>query len=393
MITELHVENLKCLRDVTLTLSPLTVLIGANDSGKSSILDAIRILGRTARQKISKAFGLHSNEPSAADTLFFRGDTTQRMVLSARGSSAIPYSYRLELSRALTPLSERFSSESGITLDLKEGGFELADQENTIAQGAVESDTSALMAALCALNHEDLASMARSFTSSERYHFDTRDLRKPSAPELEPMLSPSGENLAAVLDDLLTGPDREAARALENSLCEAFPALSGIALKTLSLEGGRVLRGIELPLLGSGKRAFGVPSMHASDGALLMTAFLALAHGNTPDILLLEEPAAGLHPNTVPRLVETLRMMSRGDLGQGPRQVIVATHNPVFLNSLSPSEVRLLNRDPKLGTRVYNLSEIPNIERLLYGVGVGDIWQKLGEEGFLAQFYKRQEQP
>lgn len=386
MITELHIENLKCLRDVTLSFAPFTVLIGANDSGKSSILDAIRILGRTAKHTIPAAFGVQPKEQGAADSLFFRGDTTQRIVLSARAKSEIPFSYRLELSRTLTPLEEQFQSESGLTISLKEGHVEIADQENLIAEGPLRADASALYSALQTADREDLHGMIQSLANSERYHFDTRDLRKPSAPELAPMLSPSGDNLAAVLDDLLTGPDREAARALESSLCEAFPALSGIALKTLSLEGGRVLRGIELPLVGSGKRAFGVPSAHASDGALLMTAFLALAHGNTPDILLLEEPAAGLHPNTIPRLVEIFRLMSRGELGQGPRQVIVATHNPVFLNSVSPSEVRLLQREPKLGTRALMLSEIPNIERLLFGVGIGDIWQKLGEEGFLRQF-------
>lgn len=385
MITELHVENLKCLRDVTITLEPLTVLIGPNDSGKSSLMEAIRALGRTGKQPIADAFGIHAAHGATPDALFFRGDTTQRLVFSVRGKSPVPYSYRLELSRTLSPLSERLASESGLSLERSEAGFEIFDQENSVAQGRIEPGTSALCSALAAANHEELSSIAHALTDSELYHFDPRDLRKPSAPEISPMLSSSGENLSAVLDDLLTGPDRDAARALENTLCEAFPALSGIALKTLSLEGGRVLRGIELPLVGAGRRAMGVPAVHASNGALLMTAFLALAHGSTPDILLLEEPASGLHPASIPRLVDLLRQMSRGEVGQGPRQVIVATHSPEFLNAVTPSEVRLFHRDPKLGTRVHKLSEIPNIDRLLYGVGIGDMWPKLTEEGFLSQ--------
>lgn len=45
MITKLHIENFKCLRDVTVKLSPLTGLIGKNDTGKTSFLEALGMLG------------------------------------------------------------------------------------------------------------------------------------------------------------------------------------------------------------------------------------------------------------------------------------------------------------------------------------------------------------
>ncbi|MFY9345057.1 MAG: AAA family ATPase [Planctomycetota bacterium] len=42
MIQTLHIENYRCLRDVTLGLEPLTVLVGANASGKSSVFSALK---------------------------------------------------------------------------------------------------------------------------------------------------------------------------------------------------------------------------------------------------------------------------------------------------------------------------------------------------------------
>lgn len=45
MITHLHIQNFKCLRDVQVDLVPFTILIGPNDSGKSSLLDAVQALG------------------------------------------------------------------------------------------------------------------------------------------------------------------------------------------------------------------------------------------------------------------------------------------------------------------------------------------------------------
>jgi len=56
MLASLHVQNFKCLRDVEVAFGPFTVLIGLNDSGKSSILDALRLLGRTVLEPIAPRF-------------------------------------------------------------------------------------------------------------------------------------------------------------------------------------------------------------------------------------------------------------------------------------------------------------------------------------------------
>jgi AAA15 family ATPase/GTPase len=56
MITHLTVQNFKCLGDVSIDLAPFTILIGANDSGETSLLDAISLLGRTAREPPPRSF-------------------------------------------------------------------------------------------------------------------------------------------------------------------------------------------------------------------------------------------------------------------------------------------------------------------------------------------------
>ena len=60
MITRFQVQNYKALRDVTLDLTPMHVLIGPNDAGKTSILEAITALCRmsiTRLNKLSRARG------------------------------------------------------------------------------------------------------------------------------------------------------------------------------------------------------------------------------------------------------------------------------------------------------------------------------------------------
>lgn len=48
-ITELRLTAFKSFSEVVLPLSPLTVLIGRNGSGKSNALDALEVLSRLAR--------------------------------------------------------------------------------------------------------------------------------------------------------------------------------------------------------------------------------------------------------------------------------------------------------------------------------------------------------
>jgi hypothetical protein len=49
MIKSFHIQNYKALRDVTLELTPIHVLIGPNDSGKTSILEALTAYCRMTR--------------------------------------------------------------------------------------------------------------------------------------------------------------------------------------------------------------------------------------------------------------------------------------------------------------------------------------------------------
>ena len=42
-LREIKVQNFRCLADVTIPIGDTTVLVGANNSGKTALLDALRI--------------------------------------------------------------------------------------------------------------------------------------------------------------------------------------------------------------------------------------------------------------------------------------------------------------------------------------------------------------
>jgi len=53
-ISRLSIKNYKSLRDVDLELSPLTILIGTNGSGKSNFLSFFRLLKNAADERLSQ---------------------------------------------------------------------------------------------------------------------------------------------------------------------------------------------------------------------------------------------------------------------------------------------------------------------------------------------------
>src|SRR5579872_6947656 len=56
VLTQLRFKNWRSLRDVTIdNLTPITVFIGANSSGKSNILDALHFLRRVSVRGLEQA--------------------------------------------------------------------------------------------------------------------------------------------------------------------------------------------------------------------------------------------------------------------------------------------------------------------------------------------------
>jgi predicted ATPase len=216
-------------------------------------------------------------------------------------------------------------------------------------------------------------------SSITRHHFLPQELRKPAALTKAPRLSESGDNLAAVLDALVSGPDRDAINNLEKGLRESIPSIKGISLPTV--EGSNPTRKeLMYSLSANGKGSLVIPAQSVSEGALLLTAYLALVFGETAEVLLIEEPENGLHPERLATVIELLRKIASGAFGGHPRQVVITTHNPILLNYVEPKEVRVFQRDPEKGTFVKRMDEAPGIEKLTKTFGVGELWYMLGEK-------------
>jgi predicted ATPase len=88
----------------------------------------------------------------------------------------------------------------------------------------------------------------------------------------------------------------------------------------------------------------------------MLTAFYALdmRFAQMPGLVVIEEPDTALNPMLLRYYVEQLRNYVEGE---HPRQVIMTTHNPRFLDWFKPEEVRIVERDEQGYTSVHQVPD------------------------------------
>lgn len=98
-----------------------------------------------------------------------------------------------------------------------------------------------------------------------------------------------------------------------------------------------------------------------SDGTILTAAFVALGFQRYPPTLaVIEDPDHGLHPYLQRHVVEMLRSLSQGKLGNTPIQIVCTTHSQSFLNCLAPEEVRFIRRSHETGETEIQAAPVDN---------------------------------
>jgi predicted ATPase len=375
MLTQMHVQNYKCLRDVQIDLAPFTILIGPNDSGKSSLLEVVQSLGKLATTLLPNAF------PSGLLSLIWRKDPDLLFYITAQWTTHEgDYRWQTRFSPQQILVDEQLTraGQDLITLVRRQNQTLARIHDAPLREIDIGQHSSALSAVV---RHSHLRNVPDTLNSTCKYSLDPNVLGRPCQLQPNPVLNPSGDNLVAVLDLIVGAPDPSIRFEMERVIQSEIPTLRGVYLP--ALPDGK--KSLEFILSDGGKPPVTIPAAQASDGAMLLTAFLAIVYGNTPDILLIEEPENGLHPSRLKHIVELLRKISTGEIGPRPRQVIISTHSPILLNYAKPEEVRIFSRDLEQGTKIVPLTSVHDINKLLKEFAIGELWYMLGEEALLKE--------
>jgi len=249
-IESLHVRDFRCCKDVRFELTDLHAFVGPNDSGKSTLLEAIQ-----------KASQPHGKELPRDWEMTLPGG-----FLVSRGKLRVP--------SEPTPLP--LSHAGVMKLRTQQPGIRLPEL------------------------------IAASPSSTPLVRLDPDQLRAPAAllegkPSDAWFSTDRGAGLPAVYDVLLS-QNRAAFDALEASCRSFYPTVANLVLEN---QGSQKLLGVRLV---DGTR---VLATHMSEGMLFFLAYAAMQHLRPAPVLLIEEPETGLHPSRIADVVRVLREIAK----------------------------------------------------------------------------------
>jgi predicted ATPase len=325
VLTTLAVQNYRSLRDLVLPMSRLTVVIGANGTGKSSLYRALRLLAHAARNGAVAALAREGGLPS---TLWSGPEVVGRAVREGRapvqgtvrtkaaalrlGFAGDEFGYALDLGYPvpgdtvfnLDPEVKRECVWTGATL---RNGALLADRagpvvrtrnpdgvwsEHVAGVGPVDSMISEFADPRRSPELAAIRERVRSWRFYDHFRTDPDAPARGSRPGTRtPVLDHDGSDLAAALATVQEIGDAD---GLARAVDDAFP---GSRLEVVDVAGRLELRLHQHGLL----RPLGAAEL--SDGTLRYLLWAAaLLSPRPPELLVLNEPETSLHPDLLPAL-------------------------------------------------------------------------------------------
>ena len=406
MLKQIQVKNFKVIKDSSLLdLQPLTVLIGRNGSGKSSLIEALDWIGLAVAEGAEVA-----TEPFQNINNVLSGWRTKKspnlsikLVIDPQDISAGEgVVYQIEVNAAKDSGMPAIVSEDLVVKnrdgesplirtigDARQRRFNvgITDKPNvtdvrerkdreleTLAPTIFEEEWVAITNPdrLALSDMDPVRERAGDFVKEflERAVFlrlNPRSIASFTSPRMRyspRLLDDEGSRLASLLGTL----DEETLEILVEKL--AFIIKGANSLESHSPSGPADRRYFTfVESLGSRKAPLKVPAWLLSEGTRRVTAILAvLLHDKPPPLLCIEEIENGLDPWTIKYVLDELT----GAVERGT-QVIITTHSPYLLNLFPPDNILFCDRTSQ-GVTFTAVSELPDLEVVQTRMGVGDLY-------------------
>lgn len=345
-LVSLEVSGYRLFEGFTASPGDLTVIIGANAAGKSSLFDFLRFVAFATSNPLPPEI-----DPSSFGRRLFPAGGPERLsfALNLDVGMRSGLRYEVELHGPLgTPRVVRESLEThalpGNALDGPPRVF-IARQAGTEVRSFTDLPSirwairpNELILRRTLAPHLAVPGKVQAFVSSWSFYSQfnvsmNAAIRRPALSQEKPTLAEDGSNLSAVLFDLMT-EHPELWQELESNLETAIPGFQSLAVKPRGAPGTVIgiwrERGLkdELTLAD------------LSDGTLRLLCLAALCLSpNIPPLVCIDEPELGLHPRVLPMLAGLLKLASARS------QILVATHSPYFLAQFELDHVAVMRKE------------------------------------------------
>lgn len=337
-LSRLKVAGFRSLRNVDLAFDDLTILIGANGSGKSNLLSVFTLLSYLA----SESLQLYVTRRGGASSILYYGPKVTpnvRIELTFTGEAHWS-TYVADLVQAPSKAEGEHLIFADERLSFQRDGA-AHPFERSLGSGHVESRLPRLIAGEEGPGAQNVARIfQRRLKQVRAYHFHDTSENSPLRLSQDLLrnreLLNSGGNLAAFLYML---QERHPAHyeQIVRTIGSVVPYLHSFILAPNPLSP----REIQLRWRDRDPDyEFGAHQL--SDGALRTIALItALMQPEEllPAVITIDEPELGLHPSAIGTISQLIRAAAR------KRQVILATQSTRLLAEFAPEEVVVVRRE------------------------------------------------
>ena len=340
MLERLKVHGFRTLVDTEIRFDPLTIMIGRNGVGKTTILDSLQLLGNFARGGVDRAFG---PPPWALSWQRTKGiGWVPTVKFEVQVTTDETYSYSLGLSeKEREPLvTEERLTHLPDNRAIAFRGPNHQPQYGTILNPGKDAEK------------PEIVHVSQALKSVVSYELNPRNIEQPNEPEHN-YVSREGFGIAGVLANMKdTAPESfsklEARFRTFRSETESIDVWSA---------AGKVFWGLR-----DKGQEYAFPAVHLSWGDRQLVGLLCVMYCTKPGATIaIEEIDRGLNYSRYADVIELLTEAAHDGIdGRGSVQIVVTTHSPSFLNKLEDrlSEVRVVTRVPQGGTVVRSLHDI-----------------------------------
>ena len=355
MLSEISITGYRSIRQLRLPLRRVTVVLGANGTGKTNLYRAIALLQGAATGTLARdiaaeggmdsVFWAGGRKTGSADiegeagnwTHGLRKDQPNRIIIEAQFEDGDGLGYRIALGAPIigrglpgeaVVKSEEVRLQAGkrsvCLLERKAASLQVRDADGRWAEPGLELLGSETALSVVAAAHPQVANLRQSMLHWRFYHGFRTDpaspLRQPSPSASATQLDPDGGNLAAVFATLAWL--RQDTVALDTAINAAFPGAK--------LEIGGDANGLRIALRYKDYPFRPFSAAELSDGTLQFLALAgALLSYRPPPLLVLNEPEASLHPDILPSLGSMVAEAAKTS------QIIVVTHSRILADAIA----------------------------------------------------------